>query len=286
MSDVTVVMATRNRRERALDACRRLRELPESPAVILVDNASTDGTPDAVEAEIAGVSVVRLGSNHGALARTVGVDHARTPLVAFSDDDSWWAPGALRRAAEHFDAHPRLALLAARVLVHEEERLDPVCGQMARSPLPRRPDLPGPSILGFVACGAVVRRRAYLQVGGFHPVIFFGGEETVLAQDLTAAGWGLAYVDDVVAHHHPGQSNGRSGRRRLITRNALLSALLRRPLTVPLRQAARLLPAARDADVRAGLADAVRLAPSALAARRPLPADVETQVRMLEQARA
>jgi hypothetical protein len=51
-----------------------------------------------------------------------------------------------------------------------------------RSPLPRQPDLPGPPVLGFVACGAVVRRSAYLAVGGFSPVVFFLGEETLLAQ--------------------------------------------------------------------------------------------------------
>lgn len=286
MSSVTVVMATRNRRQGALEVCRRLRELPESPEVLVVDNASQDGTADALEAELPGVRVLRLPTNRGATARNLGVEHARTPLVAFSDDDSWWAPGALRRAEEHFDAHPRLALLAGRILVHDEQRLDPVCAQMRRSPLPRSRDLPGPSVLGFVACGAVVRRRAFLQVGGFHPLVFFGGEETVLAQDLAAAGWGLAYVDDVVAHHHPAGSSDRAGRRRLLTRNRLLSSVLRRPLVVPLRQVVSLLPAARHADVRAGVLDAVRLVPAALAGRRPLPAEVEAQVRMLEQGRA
>ncbi|MDO0931403.1 hypothetical protein QQY66_06815 [Streptomyces sp. DG2A-72] len=34
--------------------------------------------------------------------------HADTPYVAFSDDDSWWTPGALRQAADLLDVHPRL----------------------------------------------------------------------------------------------------------------------------------------------------------------------------------
>ena len=164
---------------------------------------------------------------------------ATTPYVAFSDDDSWWAPGALSAAADHFDAVPRLGLLAARIVVEPSGQVDPVCALMAQSPLEPVGDLPGPSVLGFVACGSVVRRRAFLQVGGFHPVIFFAGEETVLAIDLAAAGWGLAYMDDVTAHHQPEPGAERSGRRRLQARNALLSSWLRRPAGRALRDTAR-----------------------------------------------
>src|SRR3712207_8738424 len=41
--------------------------------------------------------------------------------------------------------------------------LDPTCVAMARSPLDVGTSLPGPAVLGFVACGAVVRRDAYLE---------------------------------------------------------------------------------------------------------------------------
>src|SRR4051794_19746902 len=231
---ISVVMMTRDRREQTLHALDRLTGLPDRPPIILVDNGSADGTPDAVRAQFPAVTVIPLGRNLGAPARTVGVRAARTPYVAFSDDDSWWAPGSLNRAADHLDAAPRLALIAARILVGPQERPDPICREMADSPLPVLSDLPGRSILGFIACGAVVRRSAYLQVGGFSPVVFFLGEETVLAQDLAAAGWGLAYVDDVVAHHHPQPGPSRAGRRTLQIRNRLLSIWLRRPLWIAL----------------------------------------------------
>ncbi len=65
---------------------------------------------------------------------------------------------------------------------------------MEHSPLPVEPDLPGPPVLGFLACAAIVRRKAYLEVGGFDPRMMIGGEEELLAADLASAGWGLAYV--------------------------------------------------------------------------------------------
>jgi GT2 family glycosyltransferase len=148
------------------------------------------------------------------------VRRARTPYVAFSDDDSWWAGGALERAVDTLDRAPRLAVLAARILVGQEERLDPVCLAMRHSPLGEVAGV-GPRVLGFVACGAVVRRSAYLEVGGFHPRFGVGGEETLLAVDLAERGWDCAYADDVVAHHHPSEIRDLAARRAREVRNAL-----------------------------------------------------------------
>ncbi len=279
-SRVTVVIATRDRRDE-LD--RTLRELPGVP-VIVVDNGSTDDSPEAGRA--GGAQVIELGRNHGAPARNVGVEAARTPYVAFSDDDSWWAPGALDRAADALDAHPRLGLVAARTLVGPQQRPDPVTPLLADSPLPRPAGAAGPAVLGFLACSAVVRREAFLDAGGFSDVLFFLGEERLLSWDLAARGWELAFLDDVVAHHHPSTRRGDPDwRRRTERRNALLTAWLRRPLPVAAREAAELArDAVRDPVARGALAGALARLPAVVRHRAPLPAAVERQVRLLEEA--
>lgn len=260
------------------------RTLPLHPRpVILVDNGSADGTPAFVRRHFPDVEVVEAGVNLGAPARNLGVELAKTPYVAFADDDSWWAPGALERAADVLDAHPRLAVLGARVLVGPQERLDTVSEQMRDSPLGTEPDLPGPSVLGFLACGAVVRRDAFLEAGGFDDVIFFFGEEERLAVDLAAKGWGLAYVDDIVAHHHPSPPKDPRARQVLATRNAVLTAVLRRPWGVVARRsldALRRGPAGWE-----GLRTAVPRLPRALAERRSLPVEVERARRVLERSK-
>lgn len=274
---VTIVVATRDRR------ADLERTLPRhEAAVIVVDNGSADGSVHAVRARHPAAEVVELGRNHGAPARNLGVERAATPYVAFADDDSWWAPGALDRAVAVLDAHPRLAVLAARVLVGDAEALDPVCEAMSSSPLGTLADLPGPSILGFVACGAVVRRDAFLAAGGFDDVIFFFGEEERLALDLAAAGWGLAYVPEVTVHHHPSPARDPGGRRALAVRNDLLVACLRRPWPVVARRAAAALRSGPAG--RAGLRAALPRVPRALARRRRLPATVEAARRRLEVA--
>ena len=264
---VTVVVMTRDRWP---DLSRTLSR-HEAP-VVVVDNGSQDGTPERIRAAYPSVEVVALNTNLGAPARNIGVQRARTPYVAFADDDSWWAPGSLERAAQILDEHPRLGLLAARILVSPDEAPDPVCAEMAASPLGTEPDLPGPSVLGFLACAAVVRRGAFLEVGGFDDVVFFMGEEERVALDLAAAGWGLAYCDDVVAHHEPSEVRDRTARAARARRNELLTAVMRRPWGVVLRTLGRAVssPVGRRAAV-----DALSAAWPALRARRVLPAHVE-----------
>ncbi|WEH36671.1 glycosyltransferase [Streptomyces sp. AM 4-1-1] len=280
----SVAVITRNRRDSLLRTLDHLAALPEAPEIVVVDNGSTDGTATAVRAHRSGARLLEPGRNTGALGRNLAARRITTPYVAFSDDDSWWAPGALRTAADLFDAYPRLGLVAARTLVEPGRAEEPLDAVLARSPLPRHGDLPGRPVLGFLGCAAVVRRTAFLQAGGYHQVLFFGAEETLLAYDLTALGWGVVYEPSVTAHHHPGTAE-RPGRATLLRRNALLTDWLRRPLPVALRGTARLLYETGRAEpgAAAALRGTLTRLPSALRHRRKLPHRVEQAVRLLER---
>jgi GT2 family glycosyltransferase len=277
---------SRDRGDELLHTLERLRSLPERPPVIVVDNGSADGSPARVADTFPDVRLIALAGNHGAAGRTLGVRAAETEYVAFCDDDSWWEPGSLRRAAELLDAHPNVGLLAARVLVGAEGRLEPACEAMAASPLETAPGLPGPRVLGFVACGAVVRRTAYLQAGGFHARYGVGGEEALLAADMAVGGWQLVYVDEMVAHHHPSAVRDHGGRRAGQVRNDLWFAWLRRS-----RAGARdhtlaaLRDATRDAAARRGIVSALGGVPWVVRERRPVPPRVERELSRLDAAR-
>jgi N-acetylglucosaminyl-diphospho-decaprenol L-rhamnosyltransferase len=281
---VSVVMITRNRAAEAARSVAALCELPERPPVIVVDNGSTDGTAAVVRRP--DVPVITLDRNRGAAGRTVGVRAATTPYVAFCDDDTAWRPGALRRAADLLDAHPTLAVVAAHVLVGDDGRDDPVCRAMADSPLPRPSGLPGVPVLGFLAGMSVVRRDAFLAVGGFLLREGVGGEEAWLAADLAAAGWHLAYVADVVAYHRPSARRDTAQRRRADLCNALLFAWSRRRSADAATASARVLRGAPQATVGlAGLLRAARSAGWVWRHRRPLPTDVASALDRLEAAR-
>jgi glycosyltransferase involved in cell wall biosynthesis len=259
-----VVIATRNRVDELLMTLARLSRSAAGAPIIVVDNASTDGTTERVRRDYPAVTVLRPDRNLGAAARNLGARRADTPYIAFNDDDSWWAEGSLEAAENVFDRYPRLGLLAARTLVGSQELPDPLNQLLGHSPLGRSPDLPGP----------------------FSPLLFFAGEEQLLAWDLAAAGWALCYLDQLVGHHHPSPSRvSADRRRRRELRNRLLTAWMRRSIGTGLTATAAL---ARDAlrDPAAGLAllEALVRARSALRARRALPESVEQQVRLLEEA--
>ncbi|MBC7292261.1 MAG: glycosyltransferase [Actinotalea sp.] len=284
---VSVVVASRNRRDELLVTLGRHRA-----PVVLVDNGSTDGTPAAVRAAHPHVDVVELPRNIGAAARTVGVRRARTPYVAFADDDSWWAPGSLRTAADALAQHRSVAVVNARVLVGPDERPDPFGDVLATSPLVADGPLPGPRVLGFMACAALVRRDAFLAVGGFDDVVRFPGEEERVAWDLTAAGCALAFVPEAVVHHHPSpRRHSPAARVRAVTRSALLSAALRLPwpdVRDRWRDAvvggAAPGPDGMTAARRRGAVDALRDLPRALRQRRPLPPHVLADLALLSRA--
>ena len=285
MSDprVSVVVIRHDRCAELLRTLDRLAALPEQPRVVVVDNASSDGTAEAVRTSHPGVLLLEPGENLGAVGRNLGVAATTTPYTAFCDDDTWYDPGALSLAADLLDAHPRLAVVTGSIVVEPRGELDAICEEMAQSPLHRPDGLPGHPLLSFLAGVSVVRREAFEQAGGFSARLWLGGEEELLASDLARAGWHMAYVPDVGAHHHASRLRDAHLRRRHGIRNTLWFTWLRRPLPSAVRRTVRLvrrLP--RDRVTAGGLLDALRGAPWVVRERAVVPPHAEDGYRALE----
>jgi glycosyltransferase involved in cell wall biosynthesis len=117
---ISVIIPTFNRAHllpAALESVAAQRECP-SFELVVVDDASTDGTPALLSTRGDGLRVVRLARNGGvARARQVGVEHARGPLLAFHDSDDLMLPGRLGRLARFLDEHPEVDAVFANGLV-------------------------------------------------------------------------------------------------------------------------------------------------------------------------
>ena len=282
---VTVVVLTHNRRAEVLRTLDSLTALAEQPPIIVVDNGSTDGTVAAVGTAFPEVSTLRFAENIGAAARNAGIAMAVTPYVALCDDDTCWQPGSLARAGELLDRFPRLAVVTGTVLVGPMRQLDPTSRLMASSPLPSHAGFPGMAILGFLAGASVIRRAAFLEVGGFEPRFFIGGEETLVAWDLAAAGWQMAYAGDVIVRHDPSTVRQATRRAHLLLRNALWATWLRRPLASAARRTAQLIGAAPPTEDRSrAVTEALAGLPWILRRRRIVSSEVDAALRGLEAA--
>ncbi|MGA4845708.1 glycosyltransferase family 2 protein [Streptomyces sp. G5(2025)] len=281
----TVVVITHNRRTELLRTLDRLAELPEGPAVIVVDNASTDGTADAVARHHPSVRLLCPGRNLGAVGRNLAVREVRTPYVAFCDDDSWWAPGSLSGAADLLDEHPAVATVTARILVEPEGTEDPITEELRNSPVHGPGWLPGPALGSFLAAATVLRADAFRAAGGFNPRLWLGGEEELLAADLAAAGWWLVYADHLTIHHHPSRIRDTTLRRAHGIRNTLWFTWLRRPARPALRRTAHLARTVpRDIVSARAFAEAAAALPWVVRERRVLPRAAEARLRALEEA--
>jgi N-acetylglucosaminyl-diphospho-decaprenol L-rhamnosyltransferase len=156
---------------------------------------------------------------------------------------------------------------------------------MAASPL-ERGQLPGPRVLGFLACGAIVRRRAYLETGGFEPRFELACEERLLAIELSRRGWELAYLPELVAYHHPSRLRDAARRRRLETRNSVWLAWLTHGTGRATRESIRIARGAiRDPSRRRGLVDALGDLLWVLPRRNPVAGKLEQDLLLLDGSR-
>ncbi|UCE61704.1 MAG: glycosyltransferase [Phycisphaerales bacterium] len=193
--EVSFVLATFNRREVAAHTLTRILQCGLDRCdyeVIVVDNASSDGTPDVV-ADVAD-RVIRLDQNMGSCAKAVGTDHARGRYIVFLDDDSYPRPGSVSRMIRRFEEDPRLAAAGYTVCLHDGRREGSA--------------LPGV----FVGCGVGLRSDVLQAVGGLDRTFFMQAEEYDLCFRLVSAGWGIGVFEDVQVEHLKSPAARRSDR--------------------------------------------------------------------------
>ena len=122
--DVTAIIICHDVRDEVL-ACLAALDAhagPLSVETIVVDNASTDGTAEAVDRRYPACRTVRLSRNEGLPARNHGLRRARGRYRMFIDSDAVLRPGALPTLVGVLEADPRIGLVGPR-LVYPDGRL-------------------------------------------------------------------------------------------------------------------------------------------------------------------
>lgn len=194
---VSYVLATYNRRDTVLATLRQLTErAAEAPTaeIIVVDNASSDGTAEAIRHHLPNVHFIVLNKNLGSCAKAIGVDHAQGEYVVFLDDDSCPQAGTIARMIARFRADDRLG--AAGFMVHLPN------GRCEAAALPGV----------FVGCGAGFRAEALCAVGGLDRSLFMQAEEYDLSFRLVRAGWTVQTFADLHVDHLKTEQARISGR--------------------------------------------------------------------------
>lgn len=299
-ASVRVVVVTWNGAHLLPDCLDSLRAqtVADELEVLVVDNASTDGTTELLAERYPEVHVVRAPRNLGfAGGAALGCRGFAGDWVALLNNDAVFVPDAVERlrAAATAPGAEDVGAVTARLLLSEPDgaaprRVNSTGNVVTRAgtgadrdwlaPVGR--ESTDPDVFGFCGGAALLRRRALEEVGGFDPELFLYYEDTDVSWKLRAAGWRVVYAADAVAvHRHAASSDAASPLFRYQnTRNSLtvftrhapagvVAASAARQLAGLLRAAARSGP--RDPLVRArwrGLRDWALRLPRTLAERR------------------
>lgn len=196
---VTVIVMPREQPQGLAGVLQQLRQLPEQPRLIVLDNASCHAAAVAQVARLHGADLVRCEHHLGTSAFNQVVARVTTPHVAFCDASTWWSDGALKRACDILDEFPHIGAINGRVLVGSNEDEHDCCTRMQHSTLDNA-GLPGPALLSFMSNAVVIRTRAFLHAGGYEPQAFCGAEDALIGLSLAALGWRMVYVPDVTLH--------------------------------------------------------------------------------------
>ena len=170
---VSVIIPTRNRRDLLLRAVRSVLEQRQvTLSVVVVDEASTDGSADAVERlDDPRVRVVRHPSPRGvSQARNTGLEQVESPWVAFLDDDDLWAPDKLAAQLEALREQPEAQWACTGAV-----NIDSCSRVLSVAYPPADPDISNlllrTNVVPGGGSGVLVATGLARQVGGFDPAL-------------------------------------------------------------------------------------------------------------------
>ena len=226
MTDLSVSIVNTNSRELLL-ACLDTLRGTEAELVVL-DNASEDGSADAVQERFPDVRVLAqdfragFGANHNTVIRATSGRY-----VYVLNEDTTAGDWAFDRIVAYLDAHPRVAVLGPR-LVYPDGRLQDSAWRFP-TPLVSALGLLTVGKLGVkqsrgdgaravdwvMGAALVVRREALDQVGLFDEDFFLYSEEVDLQFRLRQAGWEVHYFPDATVVHHESQFSAEIPERRI-----------------------------------------------------------------------
>jgi GT2 family glycosyltransferase len=232
-----VVVVNWNRRDllrACLDSLRA--QTGVSFETIVVDNGSTDGSPELVRDY--GLQLICNQTNRGfCAANNQGIAAARGDFIALLNNDAEAEPGWLAALHRACATSPDVGMAASKVLVWEDPtRMDKVghlifpdgqnrgrgSGALDRGQFDRAEEVLWPD-----GSAAMYRNSMLDRIGGFDEDFFAYGDDAELGLRARIAGWQCVYAPDAVVRHHRGSTLGKgsAGRLALIERNRVLLAL-------------------------------------------------------------
>jgi GT2 family glycosyltransferase len=197
--------------------------------IIVVDNASTDGSVEMVRSEFPQVTLIANPENRGFTGgNNQGIAAAQGRYVLLLNPDAEALDNAPAALTRFMDAHPDVGLIGPQLLfpdgqvqssrrrfptlatlLFESTWLEPLAPRslLRRYYLLDQPDDATLDVDWVMGAAMLVRREAIDQVGVFDEGFFMYSEEVDWCRRIKAAGWRVVYHPSVQVVHHEGRSS-------------------------------------------------------------------------------
>lgn len=199
---VTVMIVNWNRQDYIKATLQHLREYwHPGMEVLVVDNASTDGTPAMIAAEFPEVRLISLPENVGQCkGLNIGLENSNAGVVISLDNDAILVPGSIKTILEKFEQYPKMAVLHGKII--DFDNREHVWWWewygLKKAEFEER-EFATPWKIAEGLCA--LQRDAVLVVGGFPDEYFIMEAGRDLAIKLVEAGYELRYVPTVAFEH-------------------------------------------------------------------------------------
>lgn len=233
--DLSVIIVNWNVKELLRDCLQSLLEAgksapPLTTELIVVDSASTDGSPQMVRHEFPQVQLIASDKNLGyARGNNTGANAARGRYLFLLNPDTVVKPNALNQLVNYMDTHPAVGAVGPQLLwpngtiQSSRRRLPTLSSLFWESTLlgqwfphnrharryhmldvsPNRPH----RVDWVVGAAVLIRREAWQQVGPIDETFFMYFEETDWCHRCARAGWQIHYLPKAQVIHYEGKSS-------------------------------------------------------------------------------
>ncbi len=228
--DVSIVIVNWNTRQYLLECIESLisQTSRTSIEIIVVDNASEDGSQDALGQTYPQVKLIQNSENLGfAKANNIGFAVASGSAFCLVNTDVIALGGVVDKLWDYLSTHPTVGMVGPRTINRDSEtRLNvrrfpsitnavgdyfwlrrlPFIGVPGRA-LPKSTYCQTHDAEVLSGCFLMVRRDAVDEVGALDEDFFFYGEDTDWCKRFSDSGWGIVYHPEAEAVHYGGGSS-------------------------------------------------------------------------------
>lgn len=198
---VSIVMLVWNRKDYVEAGLNEIfKSTYQNLEVIVVDNASDDGTSAMVAEKFPSVKLISLNNNIGIQGFNIGFKSAKGKYIVVLDDDSYPLPDSIDLLVHTFESEPEsTAIIAGKVINPEQNFKDCTKGW------PKE-------MITFWGCGAAIRRDLIEEYGGYCEEFFLYRNELEMSIRFKSHGYNTIYNDKIIFYHHSAMVNRTSVR--------------------------------------------------------------------------